>query len=300
MIVIVEKEVRKVSSAVITGLIRSGISPFARDGLDEAFGLAVGLRTIGPREEMFEAELLTGGGEVAGAIGRAAVGQDALAGDAMSFVKSDGLVESGEDAVDLFIWQEAGEGETGVIIDGDVETLDAGAWVADGAIAGSADAGAGKAAQLLDVEVKEFARVSTLITLWRRFGAIESGEAVEAVSAQDTRDGGLRDLKNGEDLSVGTALTTQSQDVGDEFGTGAARLMVWSRGAIVELGRKGAVASALDPPADGAFADVVGGSDLAPRETGGVKMGDHFGSHFGGKSGISVHVVRAGWLGVEF
>ena len=46
MIVIIEEEVRKVSGAVIAGLIATGISPFASDGLNEAFGLAIGLRTV--------------------------------------------------------------------------------------------------------------------------------------------------------------------------------------------------------------------------------------------------------------
>ena len=61
-IVVMEVE-RKERGAVITGVVRAGISPFASDGLDEAFGLAVGLRAIGFSEEMFEAQLLAGGGE---------------------------------------------------------------------------------------------------------------------------------------------------------------------------------------------------------------------------------------------
>jgi hypothetical protein len=234
MMVIVEEEVREVSSAVVTGLIESGISPFASDGLDEAFGLTIGLRAIGSGEEMFDLELAAGGGEVAGAVSRAAIGQEALDGNAMSFEESDGLVESVENALNLFVWQEAGEGEAGVVVDGDVETFDPGARIAAGAIACGADAGTCEAAQLLDVEVEEFARVSAFVALWGRLWAIERGEAVEAVSAQDARDGGLGDVEHGEDLSVGTALTTQSQDVSDEFGTGPAGLMAWGRGTIVE------------------------------------------------------------------
>ena len=46
MIVIIEKEVREVSGAVVTGLIGASISPFASDGLNEAFRFAVGLRAI--------------------------------------------------------------------------------------------------------------------------------------------------------------------------------------------------------------------------------------------------------------
>ena len=46
MIVIIEKEVREVSGAMVTGPVGTRVSPFASDGLNEAFGLAVGLRTI--------------------------------------------------------------------------------------------------------------------------------------------------------------------------------------------------------------------------------------------------------------
>ena len=74
-IVVMEVE-REERSAVVAGVIGSGISPFAGDGLDEAFGLAVGLRAVGSGEEMFEAELMAGGGEEFGAIGGAAIGQD--------------------------------------------------------------------------------------------------------------------------------------------------------------------------------------------------------------------------------
>ena len=198
MIVIVEEEVRKIGCPMIAGLIGASISPLAGDGLDEAFGLSVGLRAIGLSEEMFDAELAAGGGEVAGAVGGAAIGENALDADAMSFEESDGLVESLEDAVDLLVWEEAGKGEAGVVVDGDVEAFDAGARIAEGAIAGGADAGPREAAQFLDVEMKEFARVSTLVTLWRRFGRLEGGEAMEAVAAHDPGDGGLGDLKNGE------------------------------------------------------------------------------------------------------
>jgi hypothetical protein len=64
VIVVVEEEVREISSTMVTGLIRSGISPFAGDGLDESFGFAVGLWAIGFGEEMFDVKLLAGGGEV--------------------------------------------------------------------------------------------------------------------------------------------------------------------------------------------------------------------------------------------
>jgi hypothetical protein len=73
MVVIIEEEVRKISSAMVAGLVGTGISPLAGDGLDEAFGFAVGLRTVRFCKAMLDAELAAGGGEFVGAIGRAAI-----------------------------------------------------------------------------------------------------------------------------------------------------------------------------------------------------------------------------------
>jgi len=53
--VIVVKVVREEGGAVVAGVIRAGIGPFAGEGLDEAFGLAVGLRAVGSGEAVFDA-----------------------------------------------------------------------------------------------------------------------------------------------------------------------------------------------------------------------------------------------------
>jgi hypothetical protein len=300
MIVIVEEKVRKISSAMVAGLIGTSVGPFPRDGLNEAFRFAVGLRSVRFGEEMFEAELIAGCGEVFGAIGGAAIGEDALDSDAMRFVEVDGLAESVEDMGDFFIRQEAGEGEAAMIIHGDVEALDAGARVAHGAIAGGPDAGACEAAQFLDVEVKELAGMSALVAQNRRLWRFESGEAMQAVAAQDARDGGFGDVKPREDLGVGAALASQGQDVGFEPGAGLAWLKQRDRGTVLELRGKAVFLGALEPSPDGSFTDMVGDGDGAPREVMRGEMNDHFGSHQRSESGISVHVVRAGWKGVEY
>ena len=46
MIVIIKEEVREISGAMVTGPIGTGVSPFPGDGLNEAFGFPVSLRTI--------------------------------------------------------------------------------------------------------------------------------------------------------------------------------------------------------------------------------------------------------------
>jgi hypothetical protein len=132
MEVIVMKVKRKKGGAMVTGVIRACIGPCTGDGLDEALGLAIGLGAIRSGEAMFDAELLAGLGEKFGAIGGAAVGEEALDLDAMSFVEVDGLLEGRQDAGSLFVWEERGKSEAGVIVDGDVEALDAGAWIALG------------------------------------------------------------------------------------------------------------------------------------------------------------------------
>ncbi len=65
---IVMKIERKEGSSMVPGGIGTCLSPSASDGLDEAFGLAVGLGAIGFGEEMLEAQLVAGGGEEFGAI----------------------------------------------------------------------------------------------------------------------------------------------------------------------------------------------------------------------------------------
>ncbi len=220
--------------------------------------------------------------------------------DTVSLVEVDGLVESGEDVVDLFVGKKRGEGESGMIVDGDVETFDAGVVIAQRAIAGGTDAGAREAAQLLDVEVKEFARVIAFVAEDGRFWRFEGREAVEAVAAQNAREGGLGDWQKREDLSVGAALTTQFEDARFELAAGFARLMVRDRRAILQARRKAGLPGPSEPAADGSVADGVSECDGAAGEFLRGEKKSNFGSHQRGKSGISVHVVRAGSREVEF
>ena len=80
---------------MVAGVIGSSIGPLAGDGLDEAFGLAISLGSIGFCEVMLEAGLAAGTGKEFGAIGGAAIGEDVLDANAVSL----------EDAGDLFVGQ---------------------------------------------------------------------------------------------------------------------------------------------------------------------------------------------------
>ena len=109
--------------------------------------------------------------------------------DAMSLIEGDGLMESGEDAGNFFIWKETGKGDSGMVIDGDMERLDPGARIAVGTIAGGANAGLKKPAKLFNIKMKELAWSSPFVTDDWRLRRIESGEAVEAVTLEDTGKG---------------------------------------------------------------------------------------------------------------
>ena len=209
MEIIVVEEEREAGGALVGGVIRTSISPFASECLDEAFGLSIGLWAVRFSEEMFEAELLAGFGKEIGAIGRAAIGQDALDGNAMSLVEGDGLVEGCQDTGDFFIGKETGKGQARMVIDGDMEGLGAGAWIAVGTIAGSANAGLEKAAKLFNIKMKELAWRGAFVAHNRRLGRIECSQAIEAVTLKDAGKGSFGDGKNHKDLGVGTALATE-------------------------------------------------------------------------------------------
>jgi hypothetical protein len=265
-VVIVVKKEREERGAMVTRAIRASVSPLSSDGLDEALGLSIGLRAIGSGKEMAEAEVLAGGGEVVRAVGRAAVGEDAADGDAMGGIEVDCAVQGAEDTWDLFIGQKRSESQAAVVVDGDVEGFDAGARVASGAVAGGADARTREAAELLDVEVKEFAGNSALVALDGRLGRIESRETMEPVAAQDARESSRGNGKKSEDLSVRTALAAHAEDAGLELLAGLARLAERDRGAVEKAGRKAGIASAAQPAADGALADVIDSGGSAEGE----------------------------------
>jgi hypothetical protein len=284
---------------MVAGVIRTGIGPLAGDGLDEPFGLAVGLWTVRLGEEMAQAEFLAGGGEEFGAISGAAVGEDTLDLNAMSFVELDGLVECGEHAGRLFIGMKRGEGEAGMVVDGDVEALDAGAGIALGTIAGGAHPWAFEAAQLLDVEVEKVARGVAFVTDGRWLGRLQGGEAVEMVAAQNAGESGFGNWQSDDDLSIGTALAAQVEDLDFELGRGPARLTSGSRGMVVEALGKPGFLGAREPAADGLFTDPVGEGRLTQSAPEVHMLTGHLSSRERGKFGISVHVVRAGERAVE-
>src|SRR5436190_19612569 len=99
------------------------VSPFAQAGLDEALGLAVGFRSVGPGANMFEAQPLAGSTEREGLVARAVVGHHTLDLDTEALVVSESGLEEGSGAVLLLVRHNLGEGDARVVVDGDMNEL---------------------------------------------------------------------------------------------------------------------------------------------------------------------------------
>src|SRR4051794_31482354 len=113
-----------------------------------------------------------------------------------------------------------------------------------------------EAAELLDVDVDELARLRALVAA-NRLGRLERRETVEAKPLEDTADGGGRDPGLNRDLLAGPASAAQGFDLRDDGGRRRPMQPVRPRGAIPEplkaLGRE-----ARQPFTHGPRADACG------------------------------------------
>ncbi len=300
MEVIVMKVVGKEGRSVIAGVVGPGIGPLTGDGLDEAFGLAVSLRAIGFGEEMFEAELMAGGGEGFGAIGGAAIGEDLMDNDAMSGVEGEGLVQSVEDALES-VRQGADKRRRG----GSGESM--ATWRLSRPAPGlrkerspvARTPGRVKRPSFLKLEVEEVAWGLAFVAQRRRFGRFERREAIEVMTAQDAGKSGLGDGENHPDLSVRAALAAQNEDLGFELGAGLARLGKRPGGMIVQALREASLLGAGEPSTNGLLADAESDGSGPQGEAELRVLESHLGSGERSKSGISVHVARAEGVGLS-
>jgi hypothetical protein len=258
--VIVVKVVGKISSAMVAGVIGTGVSPFSCDGLDEALSLAVGLRTAGPGEGVFESQFPAGLGEESGAVGGASVGEHPINFDVVSLVESNCLPESVEHAGSFLVGKKAGKGEAGVIVDGNMQALHSGAWIAHGAVARGSDAGTLKTAQFLDVEVEKLSGSGTLVADDGRPGSFERREPVEPVAAEHAGERGFGNRRDHQDLRIGAALF---EHLGFQVRAGLLRLAQRSGGTVMKARWKPFFPGALEPGANGLLRDRVGSRRFA-------------------------------------
>jgi hypothetical protein len=166
-----------------------GVDPFTQRGLDEALGLAVGARRVGPGPDVLQAGLGEEIAEGMAAVGRAVVAHHALDGDAMSGEERQRLTHEGDGALLGLVGQNGRVGEARGIVDGHMQGLPADAAPAVAPVAGDAVTDAVDPTELLRVDVDEFARPLALIADDRRPN-FERAQPAETETAQDPADGG--------------------------------------------------------------------------------------------------------------
>jgi hypothetical protein len=211
--------------------VMANIGPLAQGGLDEAFRLAVGARSVGTGEAVLDTELEAGGAELVGAIAGTVVGEQAADGDAVLGVEGDGGAQEGDGGFALLVGQHAGEGEAGVIVDGDVQSLPAGELRAAAPPTVAPNGDLLIAGHALDVEMEQIAGSGMFIAHDGRSG-MEMAPAVEMSAPEDATDGGGAEMGGLGDLIGGTQLATPSDDLGNQLRRGSARAMERSRGTI--------------------------------------------------------------------
>jgi len=188
------------------------VSPLAQGGLDEAFGFAVGARSIGAGEAVTKAELQAGLAELAGAISRAVIGEQGANADAVLGIEVQGLAQEVDGGGGLLVGQQLGEGEAGVVVDGDVQGYPAEVSMAGAAASAITTNGNPlKTGHSLDVEMQQIAGERMLIALYGR-GGMKVTPAAESGTTEDAADGGRTESGGTGDVIGRTLLPPQFDD----------------------------------------------------------------------------------------
>src|ERR1700750_1045973 len=191
-------------------LIGAGVGPFSQGGLDEALCLAVSFGRIVLGADVLEAEAAAGVTEGEGPVARAVVGHDTLDLDAQGRVVGDGGLEEGCSASLALVGLYLGEGDARSVVDADMDELpaDAACIALTGSVAGDAMADLVELAELLDVDVDQFAGAVPFVSAgW--FGRLQRTQLVEAQALQYTAHRGRRDGDLGGDRLAGQPLAAQ-------------------------------------------------------------------------------------------
>src|SRR5271165_1225168 len=254
----------EVGEAFSRVLIEPRVGPFADGGLDEAFSFAVGARGVEARADGLDAEFVAAGDEAARAEAGAVIGHHPANGNAQAGKVSHRLAQEFAGGDSLFVWQQGGEGDAGVVIDGDIEELPSGATGFVLGISGEAMAGFGDASQLFDVAMQQVSRGGMLVTKDGN-GWLQRASGVESQAGEDAADGGTAQTGGLGDAHAGPALTTQRFDKSRFFCGDTTGRVMRARRAIAQSGGT-ALAEATHPLGDRLPAQFEGGRGLLQTE----------------------------------
>ena len=104
-------------------MVGTGVSPFAKRGLDEALGLAVGLRRVRPSEDLAKTETLAGCTEGLSLVAGAVVGHHTVDANAKFGKISNGSFKEGDSTFLALIGHDLNESDARSIVDADMDEL---------------------------------------------------------------------------------------------------------------------------------------------------------------------------------
>jgi len=261
--VVMVKPGKELVVALLGVLIEAGVGPFAKSGLDKSFGFAVGARGVRTGEVMAQAEFNNSCVESVGTIAVAVVGEQATNGDAQSGVVSNGGAQEGDCASGGEVGQDLSEGNTGVVIDSDMNILPSTVMFTSATSIGTRN-NAGEASQLLNIEVEQIARRSMLIAN-QRYSRLQIAHAVQTEAAENAADGSTAQASSLGNVEAGEALAPQLFDVLRQRLPGTTWRAMRTRSTIVQT-RRPMLLIAAGP---------LGGSTGANTEGGGRGLQSH-------------------------
>ena len=161
----------KVARTIDAGWIDAAIGPFAKQRLDEALGLTVGLRPPRPGAQMPKSCGCASFPKAVRSIAGAVIGEDTFDDYALTGEPDLSSAQKCGTALAALVGQDLDVSQSREVIDGDVQELPASAAADANAITGNAMSGLTKAAELLDVQMHDVARMPTFVAAWcgRRF-----------------------------------------------------------------------------------------------------------------------------------
>src|ERR1700743_1104944 len=171
MVVVMQPSVKGLG-AFGAGSVDRAVGPAVDQCADEAFGLAVGLGTVGPGSEVADAARAAGDAVHGRDVGAAVVGDESLDLDAVAGVERCRSSEKSHGRDGLFVGEDLDVGQPGRIVDSDVHELPAcGATAVRTSVglvaprAGHAVSSAGRSdsSELLDVDMQKLTRPLALI-----------------------------------------------------------------------------------------------------------------------------------------
>lgn len=192
MPIVAMEPVQQFGRSLIRVVVSASVSPFAQCCLNKALGLSVSPRGVGPREDLAKTEAFAGRSEYLRPIARAIVRHHALDADAELSVIGNGGFQEGDRTFLALISQNLHERDPRGIIDADMDELPTDAvMTVDRARISPGDAVPDGAdpAELLDIEVDEFAWVLALVAP-DRFRWLQRTQLIQPQPAQNTADGG--------------------------------------------------------------------------------------------------------------